>query len=71
MKEIIIFVVSTIYFLILMFIQLRNNERLAREYNKQYDRIQTMIKQMKCSVLEYDINSGRMESDEHFEKLFG
>lgn len=66
-----IFSVSMIYFLILIFMQLRNNERLAREYNKQYDRIQTMIKQMRCFVLEYDIKSGRMESDEYFEKIFG
>ena len=66
-----IFLAIIILFVLALTIQIEKSSRAKEEYKKQYDRILNLLKQMKSTILEYDVETGNMYSSKSFEEMFG
>ena len=65
------FILGNIYLGILFVLQIKRTRKKYEESKNRYERIVSMLTKMNCMVVEYDINSGKIASNELFEKIFG
>lgn len=66
-----IFAFAILYFLMIVFIQIRNGNRAYREYRLRYERVLALLQKMKCMIIEYDIKTGKLKPNASFEETFG
>lgn len=66
-----IFAFAILYFLVIVFIQIRNGNRAYREYRLRHERVLTLLQKMKCMIIEYDIKTGKLKPNASFEEKFG
>ena len=66
-----IFAFAILYFLMIVFIQIRNGNRAYREYKRRYERVLALLQKMKCMIIEYDIKTGKLKPNDSFEETFG
>lgn len=67
----IIFTLGTIYFVALLWIQVKNSNKKYNQYKSQYNRTLNLLQKMKCMILEYDIQTRKITPNSLFEKMFG
>ena len=65
------FILGNIYLGILFVLQIKRTRKKYEESKNRYERIVSILTKMNCMVVEYDINSGKIASNELFEKMFG
>lgn len=65
------FILATIYVGVLLIAQIKNAEMKYKESLKRYERIITLLTKMDCMIVEYDMISGKVDTNELFKKTFG
>ena len=60
-----------IYVFALLAFHIRNTYKKLKENKNRYDRIIVLLTKMHCMIVEYDINSGKIDTNELFEETFG
>ena len=67
----IVFTLTIIYCITLVFLRVRSKNREYKEYKKRYERILSLLEKMNCMILEYDVRTKKVKSNESFEEMFG
>lgn len=62
---------ASIYFAVVLLIQIRADIRSAVRYKKQNQRVTALLKKMKCVISVYDVKTDEIQVDETFEEVFG
>ncbi len=65
------FLLGIIYFASLLFFQIKNTRKNYRESKNRYERIIALLTKMHCMIAEYDINNGKIDTNELFRETFG
>lgn len=65
------FLLGIIYFASLLFFQMKNTRKKYRESKNRYERIIALLTKMHCMIVEYDLNSGKIDTNELFQETFG
>lgn len=65
------FLIGIIYIASLLVFQMKNTRTKYKESKKRYERIIALLTKMHCMIVEYDLNSGKIDTNELFEETFG
>lgn len=67
----IVFIAGTIYFFIILLIHNKNQRNAYKESKMQYERVLDLLQKMKCMIMEYDNETGKITTNASFKKTFG
>ncbi len=64
------FILAGAYFICLALLQVRESKENYKISRTQYNRVLQLLQKMKCNIFDYDVKTGKIESNDLFREIF-